>query len=84
MFKRLGFVFVGGLIWLVILVVPALAGSELNQPGGTQVRGEVVLNGPGGTAFTGANITMGALIAAVLLVTGVALLFASRRRAAAG
>jgi hypothetical protein len=81
--KRLGFVLVGTVVWLSTQVVPAFAGSELPNPGGSQVRGEIVVppGATGTTAFTGTNVTMGALIAAVLLVSGAALLIAGWRRA---
>jgi hypothetical protein len=51
-------------------------GSELPDPGGSQVRGEIVVppGATGATAFTGTNVTMGALIVAVLLVGGTILL----------
>lgn len=80
--KRLASVVLGAICLNLILVVPALAGSELNgptQPGGTVVRP------PGSTdatAFTGADITMWMVLAVGLLVVGVALFLAGRRRRA--
>jgi LPXTG-motif cell wall-anchored protein len=41
---------------------------------------EVVRPAAGGIAFTGADVTVGALLAAALLVAGVSLLVATRRR----
>jgi hypothetical protein len=82
--KKLGFILIGTVVWFSTQVVPAFAGSELPNPGGSQVRGEIVVppGAAGATAFTGTNITMGALIAAtVLLVGGTILLIAARRRA---
>ena len=79
--KRLASVVLGAICLNLILVVPALAGSELPpaQPGGTVVRP------PGSTdatAFTGADITMWMVLAVGLLVVGVALFLAGRRRRA--
>jgi LPXTG-motif cell wall-anchored protein len=41
---------------------------------------EVVRPAAGGIAFTGADITVGAVLAAALLAAGVGLLVATRRR----
>jgi hypothetical protein len=81
--KRLGCVLIGTVVWFSTQVVPAFAGSELPNPGDSQVRGEIVVppGATGTTAFTGTNVTVGALIAAVLLVGGTILLIAARRRA---
>lgn len=79
--KRLASVVLGAICLNLILVVPALAGSEVKppEPGGTVIRP------PGSTdatAFTGADITMWMVLAVGLLVVGVALFLAGRRRRA--
>ncbi len=82
MLRKFGIGTALGFVWLTVLAVPALAASEINHPNGPQIKG-VVIHAAGGTAFTGANISMGALVAAMLFVTGVVLLVARRRRAVA-
>jgi LPXTG-motif cell wall-anchored protein len=81
--KRLTVVVVGAVSFALLSASSALAQSSIPQP---QVRGEVVTPpGAGGvsgsTAFTGIDITVWMLAAAALLVLGVGLLFAARRRA---
>lgn len=80
--KKLGVVLGGA--WLTLLwAAPALAGSELPEP---DVLGQVVRPAggvsPGSLAFTGSGgtIRLWMVLAAALLVAGVALLIASRRR----
>jgi Zn-dependent protease with chaperone function len=70
------------LTFCLLVVAPALAGSEVPPPDGTQVKGEIVH--AGGTAFTGANISLGIVIMVALLLVSVALFAISRRRATAG
>jgi LPXTG-motif cell wall-anchored protein len=82
--KRLTVVMVGALSFALLSASSALADSSIQKP---QVRGEVVTPpGAGGgvsgsTAFTGIDITVWMFAAAALLVLGVGLLFAARRRA---
>jgi LPXTG-motif cell wall-anchored protein len=79
--KRLTIVVVGAISFALLSASSALAQSNIQEP---QVRGEVVVPPgaqPGSTAFTGIDITVWMLAAAALLVLGVGLLFAARRRA---
>ncbi|MEW6059129.1 MAG: hypothetical protein AB1551_03130 [Actinomycetota bacterium] len=80
--KKAASVVLAALAYCLLVAVPAFAGSEVPPPSGPQVEGEVVR--AGGTAFTGANISLGVLLVVVLLLAGVALLAISRRRATAG
>lgn len=62
-------------------VLPTTMVSPSGGAGGGGVEGvEVVRPGAGGIAFTGADVTWGMLLAAVLFVAGVVLLAAARRR----
>jgi hypothetical protein len=79
--KRIASVVLSAVAFCLVTAAPALAGSELPPPGGPHVEGKVVH--AGGTAFTGANITLGALFMVALLLAGVALLLVTRRRATA-
>ena len=58
---------------LVGTAMPALAGyaPPAPQPGG--------IHGGGGTAFTGSDLTMGAVLLGVLVVAGLAALILGRR-----
>ena len=79
--KRLTIVVVGAISLVLVSASSALAQSSIADP---QVRGEVVVPPgaeSGSTAFTGLDITMWMLAVAALLVLGVGLLFAARRRA---
>jgi LPXTG-motif cell wall-anchored protein len=81
--KRLTIVVAGTISFALLSASSALAQSSIPQP---QVRGEVVTPpGAGGvsgsTAFTGIDITVWMLAVAALLVVGVGLLLAARRRA---
>ena len=81
--KRLAILVTGTICFALLSASSALAQSNV-PPGGADVRGEVVVPpgaDPGSTAFTGAGITVWMLAAAALLVVGVGLLFAARRRA---
>ena len=69
---------------LLVTATAALAGSEIPKPGGSQVRGEVVTPpgaGGGALAFTGSQMIMLALAAAVILAIGISFVIASRRQA---
>ncbi len=80
--KRVALAVLAGGCFALLSVAPALAGSELPQP--HEVLGRVV-RPPGATsgslAFTGAGgtIRLWMVLAAALLVGGVALLIATRR-----
>ena len=76
--KRLATVVLGAICLNLMLVAPALAGSEVPppEPGGTVVRPP----GSDATAFTGADISMWMVLAVALLVVGVALFLVGRRR----
>ena len=79
--KRLTIVVVGAISFALLSASSALAQSNIPEP---QVRGEVVVPPgaqPGSTAFTGMDITVWMFAAAALLVLGLGLLFAARRRA---
>jgi LPXTG-motif cell wall-anchored protein len=79
--KRLTIALVGTISFVLLSASSALAQSNIPGP---EVRGEVVVPPgaqPGSTAFTGIDITVWMLAAAALLVLGVGLLFAARRRA---
>ena len=74
--KRMAAV-VGG----ALALVTTMAGSALaytNAPKPTTV----VKGTGGGTAFTGGNVSMAAIVAVALLVIGLAALFVARRRSA--
>ncbi|HEX7463904.1 MAG TPA: hypothetical protein VF382_03295 [Actinomycetota bacterium] len=82
--KRVATVVFAVLAFTLLVVAPAFAGgagSTLGPGDGPQVKGEIVR--AGGTAFTGANISLGVLLMVALLLTGVALFAISRRRATA-
>lgn len=75
----------------VTAAAPAVAQTQNYPPQSPQPAGEVAPAGavaptggagPGEIAFTGANITIGMIIVAALLVAGVAALLLSRRRTA--
>jgi LPXTG-motif cell wall-anchored protein len=79
--KRLTIVVAGTIFFVLLSATSALAQSNIPGP---EVRGEVVVPPgaqTGSTAFTGIDITVWMLAAAALLVLGVGLLFAARRRA---
>jgi len=79
--KRLATVVAGTISFALLSASSALAQSNIQEP---DVRGEVVVPpgaDPGSTAFTGIDITMWMLAVAALLVVGLGLLVAARRRA---
>jgi hypothetical protein len=66
---------------------PSVAGSETHAPSPSEsVLGETVTVSPGvaGTAFTGSDLVGPLALGGILLVVGLALLYATRRRATAG
>ena len=79
--KRLTIALAGTISFAMLSASSALAQSNIPDP---EVRGEVVVPPgaqSGSTAFTGIDITVWMLAAAALLVLGLALQFAARRRA---
>jgi LPXTG-motif cell wall-anchored protein len=79
--KRLTIVLAGTISFAVLSASSALAQSNIPGP---EVLAEVVVPPgaqSGSTAFTGIDITVWMFAAAALLVLGVGLLFAARRRA---
>jgi LPXTG-motif cell wall-anchored protein len=87
--KKLGVAVFGVLGLTLLSATSALAQSTIPEP---DVLGDVVAPpgadvvippgaGPGGTSFTGTDITVWMVAAAALLVLGVGLLLAARRRA---
>jgi hypothetical protein len=75
--KKVASAVVAGLCLNLLLVSPALAGSEVPPPD----TGGIVITPPGGTAFTGASVSMWMVLAAALFVAGVAFVVTSRLRA---
>jgi LPXTG-motif cell wall-anchored protein len=66
-------------------LTPSVEGSETHSPSAsTSVLGETVTVSPGsgGTAFTGSDVAGPLALGGILLVLGLALLYAGRRRAA--
>ena len=78
--KKLGLALMTAVAFCMTVAAPALAEYPPKVQGaGGGAGGEA--GGP--TAFTGANITVGAALLAVLVVAGVAALLVSRRKATA-
>jgi len=84
MIRKLGLLVPSAICLVVLLAAPALAGSELPPPDDPNVQGVVVQppGATGGIAFTGGNVRMWMVLAVGLLVIGVVLLTAGRRRRA--
>jgi hypothetical protein len=76
--KRIGLAVATAISFVLCVAAPAFAGSEL--PSGPDVEGAGGSAGGGGTAFTGANVSQGLLLLAVLVAVGMLALYASRRR----
>jgi LPXTG-motif cell wall-anchored protein len=80
--KKLGIVALGSLCLNVLAAASALAqDSAVPPPGNDNTLPNVVVHPPGGTAFTGSEVTVWMVLAVALLVGGIALLIAARRRA---
>lgn len=81
--KKLGIAVLGALSLTLLSAITALAqeGGSAIPPGEHEVLPDVILNAPGGVAFTGSEITVWMILAVALLVVGVAFLIAARRRA---
>lgn len=75
--KRIVGVLSGAAVMVMGLAGSALAQDYTDSPGAT-----TTVRGGGDTAFTGANVSTGLVILAVLVVAGVAALFIARRRTA--
>jgi LPXTG-motif cell wall-anchored protein len=76
----------GALSMTLLTAASALAqdggtGSPIRPPGDDDVAPEVIVNAPGGVAFTGSEITVWMVLAVALLAIGVAFLIVARRRA---
>lgn len=84
--KRLVTVLIGTLSLVVVSAGSAVAESDIPP----DVGGDVVVppgasgGDPAGIAFTGTEVTVWMIVAAVLFVLGVGFLLAARRRARAG
>jgi hypothetical protein len=84
--RKLGLVLTAALAFCLTVALPALAVSypptvqgEHGGKGGNQA----AAGAAGGTAFTGANVSLWIVMLAVLAIVGVTALFISRRRALA-
>ncbi len=77
MMKKIGSVMATVSAFLMMTALPAAAGYAPPPPvpGGTHG----AQGGGGGTAFTGSDLTVGALLLGVLIVVGVAALLIGRR-----
>jgi len=80
MTKKLGLLVSMTACLIALVATPALAEGS-NLPDETDV-GAVVVQDPSGLSFTGANVSVWMILAAGLLLIGVALLIAGRRRRA--
>lgn len=73
--KRIGFLLATASAFVLCLAAPALAGSEgPNRPGGPGV------SGSGGTAFTGADVSMSMMYLVAFVVVGALAVYFGRRR----
>ena len=81
--KKLGIAVLGALSMMLLTATTALAqeGGSAIPPGDDDVLPEVIVNPPGGVAFTGSGVTVWMVVAVALLAVGVAFLIAARRRA---
>jgi LPXTG-motif cell wall-anchored protein len=81
--KKLGIAVLGALCLTLLTAASALAqeGGSAIPPGDDNVLPNVVVNAPGGVAFTGSQVTVWMVIAVALLAVGVGFLIAARRRA---
>jgi hypothetical protein len=76
--KRIGFLLVTAMAFVLCLALPAFAGSQLgNNPGGPGV------SGAGGTAFTGANVSTIFMYLVLFVAVGASAIYAGRRRSLA-
>ena len=81
--RRFGYALWGALSLMVLTAMPALAQSVVGPPD-EDVGPQVIVRAPGGVAFTGSEVQLWMVVAAVLLATGITFLVLSRRRARAG
>jgi LPXTG-motif cell wall-anchored protein len=84
--RKLGIAVLGVLSMMLLTASTALAqnggaGSPIVPPNDDDVLPEVIVNPPGGVAFTGSEVTVWMVLAVALLAVGVAFLIAARRRA---
>jgi hypothetical protein len=82
--KRAAAVLTSALLTVLVTAGTALAQTQTTYPPSTSVAdtGGNTGNAGGGTAFTGGDLSFGAIAFAAFLVVGVASLFVARRRAA--
>jgi len=81
MMKKLGLLVPMTVCLIALVATPAFAGSELPPPRDA-VGGITIVQAPSGLSFTGANVTMWMVLSVGLLLIGLALLVAGRRRRA--
>ena len=81
MTKKLGLLVPTTACLVVLVATPALAEGS-NLPDETDVGAVVIHQAPSGLSFTGANVSVWMVLAVGMLLVGVALLIAGRRRRA--
>lgn len=83
--KKFGAVLLGAVSWSLLTMVTAFADSVVTPPdvGGEVVRPPGAGEGVGGLSFTGGEVTVWMVLSVGLLLAGVALLIAGRRRRSA-
>jgi len=81
MMKKLRLVVPMTVCLIASVATPAFAGSELPPPRDA-VGGITIVQAPSGLSFTGANVTMWMVLSVGLLLIGLTLLVAGRRRRA--
>lgn len=81
--KKLGIAVFGALCMTLLTAASALAqtGGSAIPPGDDDVLPEVIVNPPGGVAFTGSEVSLWMVLAVALFAVGVAFLIIARRRA---
>lgn len=84
--KKFGAVLLGAVSWSLVTMATAFADSVVTPP--DDVAGEVVVppgagEGVGGLSFTGGEVTVWMVLSVGLLLAGVAMLIAGRRRRSA-
>jgi hypothetical protein len=84
--KNLGIAVFGALSLTLLTAASALAldgGSAIPPGGNDNVLPNVIVNAPGGVAFTGSQVAVWMVVAVALFAIGVGFLIAARRRAKA-
>lgn len=73
--KRIGFLLATAMAFVLVMALPAFAGSQLgNRPGQPNV------SGAGGTAFTGSNVSTIFAYLVAFVVVGALAVYMGRRR----